>query len=200
MMVKPFEEAAFKLGQNEMQVVESEFGFHVLRLTGIQGGKTRSYEEVKKEIADDVAPEGTAQVCRKPETFSNMVYEQSDSLKGVAERFKLQIQSTGWIAKSARQELGALDNPKLLSALFSSDALEEQAQCRAPSKSPNTLVAALVLKHQPAAPAQAGGSEGRNHRDAAQSRGFRPRAQGRQRQARAAAQGRGRRRQWGRRA
>ena len=66
MMVKPFEEAAFKLGQNEMQVVESEFGFHVLRLTGIQAGKTRSYEEVKKEIADDVARQKGQQVCRKP--------------------------------------------------------------------------------------------------------------------------------------
>src|SRR5688572_31345119 len=152
MMVKPFEDAAFKLGQNEMQVVESEFGFHVLRLTGIQGGKTRSYEEVKKEIADDVARQkGQRKFAEAAETFSNMVYEQSDSLKGVAERFKLQIQSTGWIAKSARQELGALDNPKLLSALFSSDALKNKRNTDAIEVAPNTLVAARVLEHQPAA-------------------------------------------------
>ena len=66
MMVKPFEEAAFKLGQNEMQVVESELAGTALRLTGIQGGKTRSYEEVKKEIADDVARRRDNKGCRPP--------------------------------------------------------------------------------------------------------------------------------------
>ncbi len=152
MMVKPFEEAAFKLEQNEMQVVESEFGFHVLRLTGIQAGKTRPYEEVKKEIADEVARQkGQRKFAEAAETFSNMVYEQSDSLKGAAERFKLPIQTTGWIAKSARQELGALDNPKLLSALFSSDALKNKRNTDAIEVAPNTLVAARVLEHQPAA-------------------------------------------------
>jgi peptidyl-prolyl cis-trans isomerase D len=152
MMVKPFEEAAFKLAQNEMQVVESEFGFHVLRLTGIQAGKTRSYEEVKKEIADEVARQkGQRKFAEAAETFSNMVYEQSDSLKGAAERFKLPIQTTGWIAKSARQELGALDNPKLLSALFSADALKNKRNTDAIEVAPNTLVAARVLEHQPPA-------------------------------------------------
>jgi peptidyl-prolyl cis-trans isomerase D len=152
MMVKPFEEAAFKLAQNEMQLVESEFGFHVLRLTGIQAGKTRSYEEVKKEIADEVARQkGQRKFAEAAETFSNMVYEQSDSLKGAAERFKLPIQTTGWIAKSARQELGALDNPKLLSALFSADALKNKRNTDAIEVAPNTLVAARVLEHQPPA-------------------------------------------------
>ena len=152
MMVKPFEDAAFKLGQNQTQVVESEFGFHVLRLTGIQAGKTRSYDEVKKELADEVARQkGQRKFAEAAETFSNMVYEQSDSLKGAAERFKLQIQSTGWIAKSARQELGALDNPKLLSALFSSDTLKNKRNTDAIEVAPNTLVAARVLEHQPAA-------------------------------------------------
>ena len=151
MMVKPFEDAAFKLGNNEMQVVESEFGFHVLRVTGIMAGKQRAYEEVKKEIAEDVGRQkGQRKFAEAAETFSNLVYEQSDSLKGAAERFKLQIQSTGWIAKSARQELGALDNPKLLSALFSSDAIKNKRNTDAIEVAPSTLVAARVLEHQPA--------------------------------------------------
>jgi peptidyl-prolyl cis-trans isomerase D len=61
------------------------------------------------------------------------------------------VQSTGWIAKSARQELGALDNPKLLAALFSSDALNNKRNTDAIEVAPNTLVAARVLEHQPAA-------------------------------------------------
>jgi peptidyl-prolyl cis-trans isomerase D len=152
MMVKPFEEAAFKLAQNEMQVVESEFGFHVLRVTGIQAAKARPYEEVRKELAEELARQkGQRKFAEAAENFSNLVYEQSESLKPAAERFKLQVQQTGWVAKSTRQELGALDNPKLLSALFSSDAIKNRRNTDAIEIAPNTLVAARVLEHQPAA-------------------------------------------------
>jgi peptidyl-prolyl cis-trans isomerase D len=152
MMVKPFEDTVFKLGQNEMQVVESEFGHHVIRLTGVQAGKTRPYDEVKKELADELARvKGQRKFAEAAETFSNLVYEQSDSLKAAAERFKLQVQQTGWIGKSARQELGALDNPKLLSALFSSDAIKNRRNTDAIEVAPSTLVAARVIEHQPAA-------------------------------------------------
>ncbi|HSA90577.1 MAG TPA: SurA N-terminal domain-containing protein [Burkholderiales bacterium] len=152
MMVKPFEEAVFRLGQNEIQVVESEFGFHVVRVTGIQAGKARPYEEVRKELADELARQkGQRKFAEAAENFTNLVYEQSESLKPAAERFKLQAQQTGWIAKSARQELGALDHPKLLSALFSADAIQNRRNTDAIEVAPSTLVAARVLEHQPAA-------------------------------------------------
>ena len=152
MMVKPFEEAVFKLGQNEMQVVESEFGYHVIRLTGVQPGKTRPYEEVKKELTDELARvKGQRRFAEAAETFSNLVYEQSDTLKPAAERFKLPVQQTGWISKSARQELGALDNPKLLAALFTSDAIKNRRNTDAIEVAPSTLVAARITDHQPAA-------------------------------------------------
>ncbi|HZO03257.1 MAG TPA: SurA N-terminal domain-containing protein [Burkholderiales bacterium] len=152
MMVKPFEDAVFKLAQNETQTVESEFGFHVIRLTGIQGAKARPFDEVRKELAEELARQkGQRKFAESAEAFNNMVYEQSDSLKPAAERFKLEVQTTGWIAKSARQELGALDNPKLLAALFSSDALKNKRNTDAIEVAPNTLVAARVIEHQPAA-------------------------------------------------
>ncbi|HEX6155454.1 MAG TPA: SurA N-terminal domain-containing protein [Burkholderiales bacterium] len=152
MMVKPFEDAVFKLGQNDLQVVESEFGFHVLRVTGIQAGKSRPLEEVRKELAEELArAKGQRKFAEAAEAFNNLVYEQADSLKPAAERFKLQPQTTGWIAKSARQELGALDHPKLLAALFSSDAIQNKRNTDAIEVAPNTLVAARVLEHQPAA-------------------------------------------------
>jgi peptidyl-prolyl cis-trans isomerase D len=152
MMVKPFEDTAFKLAQNEMQVVESEFGHHLIRLTGIQAPRARPYEEVKKDLAEEVARQkGQRKFAEAAEAFNNTVYEQADSLKPAAERFKLQVQTTGWIAKSARQELGALDNPKLLSALFSSDSIKSKRNTDAIEVAPNTLVSARVIEHQPAA-------------------------------------------------
>jgi peptidyl-prolyl cis-trans isomerase D len=152
MMVKPFEDAVFKLGQNEMGLAESEFGFHVLRVTGIQGSKARPYEEVRKELVEELTRlKGQRKFAEAAEAFSNTVYEQSESLKPAAERFKLQVQTTGWIAKSASQELGALDNPKLLSALFTSDSIKSKRNTDAIEVAPGTLVAARVIEHQPAA-------------------------------------------------
>jgi peptidyl-prolyl cis-trans isomerase D len=152
MMVKPFEDAAFKMETNAMQIVESEFGFHVLRLTGVQGAKARPFEEVRKEIAEELAKQkGARRFAESAEAFTNLVYEQSDSLKPAAEKFKLQLQTTGWVAKAAGQELGALDNPKLLAALFSPDAIKNKRNTDAVEVAPNTLVAARVVEHQPAA-------------------------------------------------
>jgi peptidyl-prolyl cis-trans isomerase D len=138
--------------QGEVQVAQSEFGFHVVRVTGIQAAKAKPYDEVRKELADELARQkGARKFAEAAENFSNLVYEQPESLKPAAERFKLQIQATGWIAKSASQELGALDNPKLLAALFSPDSLKDKRNTDAIEVAPNTLVAARVVEHQPAA-------------------------------------------------
>jgi peptidyl-prolyl cis-trans isomerase D len=151
MMVKPFEEAAFQMKQGEVRVVQSEFGFHVIRVTAVQAARSRPLAEVKKEIADELAQQkGAKKFAEVAESFSNMVYEQPDSLQPVAERFKLPIQTTGWVERGRQQELGALDNPKLLSALFSSDAIQNKRNTDAVEVAPNTLVAARVLEHQPA--------------------------------------------------
>ena len=153
MMVKPFEDAVFamkKVGELDGPV-QSEFGYHVIKLTGIQPGKSRSFEEVKKELSDEIAREkGSRKFAEAAETFSNLVYEQPDSLKPAAERFKLTPRTTPWIAKSAHQELGPLDNPKLLAALFSADAIKNRRNTDAVEVAPGTLVAARVVEHQPA--------------------------------------------------
>ena len=152
-MVKPFEDAAFSMKQGEVRVAQSEFGFHVVKVTGVQPGKTRPLEEVRKELATELSRQkGAKKFAESSEAFGNMVYEQSESLKPAADKFKLQVQTTGWIAKGGPpQELGALDNPKLLTALFSQDSIANKRNTDAIEVAPSTLVAARVVEHRPAA-------------------------------------------------
>ena len=153
MMVKPFEDAVFGMKQGETSgAVQSDFGFHVIRVTGVRAAKSRSFEEARAEIETELRKERASKRFNETaDAFRDMVYEQADSLKPAAERFKLQVQTTGWIAKSSAQELGALDNPKLIAALFSPDSLQNKRNTDAIEVAPATLVAARVVEHQPAA-------------------------------------------------
>jgi peptidyl-prolyl cis-trans isomerase D len=150
-MVKPFAEAVFSMKPDEIAgPVQSEFGFHVVRLTGIQPGKVRSFEDLKAELSAELVRQKAGQkFAESAEGFNNLVFEQSDSLKAAAERYKLKVQASGWISKGAPAE-GVLNHPKLLAALFSSDAIQQRRNTDAVEVARGTLVAARVLEHQPA--------------------------------------------------
>jgi peptidyl-prolyl cis-trans isomerase D len=153
MMVKAFEEAVFAMQEGDTTgPVETEFGFHIIRLTGVQAGRSRPLDEVRKEIATELGTrKGAKKFAEIAEAFGNTVYEQSDSLKPAAERYQLKIETTGWIPRGGSADLGVVGHPKVLAALFSKDSIESKRNTDAIEVAPNTLVAARVLKHQPAA-------------------------------------------------
>lgn len=152
MMVPPFEEAAFRQKEGEIgEPVQSDFGWHVIRVTGVQAAKVRPYAEVRAQLADELARQQAARrFAESAETFINTVYEQSDSLKPAAERFQLPVRASGWIARAPTPEAGVLAHPKLLAALFSEDAVKARRNTDAVEVSPGVLVAARVLEHVPA--------------------------------------------------
>jgi len=150
---KALEDAIFKTKLNEFSdVVKSEFGYHVVRVTAVQAGKARSLEDARKELAADIVRQkGAKRFAEAAESFNNLVYEQSDSLKPAAERYKLKIASTDWFSRQAPGDIGPLSNPKLLAALFSQDSIKQRRNTDAVEVSPGVLVAARVADYQPEA-------------------------------------------------
>jgi peptidyl-prolyl cis-trans isomerase D len=153
MMVKPFEDAAYGLKDGEISgVIESDFGFHIIKLTGIHAAKEKPFAEVKVEIEDELKKAGASRkFAEAAEAFSNMVYEQSDSLKPVAEKFKLTVSQSDWLGRKAVGANGPLANEKLLAALFSEDVVKNKRNTEAVETATNTLVAARILEHKPSA-------------------------------------------------
>ena len=157
MMVKSFEDTVFALKEGEISdVVKSDFGYHIIRITGVKPGKQRALAEVRAEIENELKRQAAMRkFADAAEAFNNTVYEQSDSLQPVAEKFKLKIQKSGWLNKNVDPAqlalLGPLANPKILNALFTDDAIKQRRNTEAVEVAPNTLLAARVLEHHPAA-------------------------------------------------
>jgi peptidyl-prolyl cis-trans isomerase D len=157
MMVKPFEESVYSLKDGQISgLVQSDFGFHIIKLTGVKAAKVKTLDEVRAEIEGELKRQGAQRrYAEAAESFSNMVYEQSDSLAPAAEKFKLKIQQSQMLPKSipaqALPSLGPLGNEKLLAALFSEDAVKNKRNTDAVEVAQNTLVAARVLDYKPAA-------------------------------------------------
>ena len=152
-MVKPFEDAAFAMKKGDIsEVVESDFGYHIIQLTDIKAPKQRSFEEVRPSLEADLK---TQQAQRKfaesAEAFTNSVYEQPDSLKPVADRLKLEIKTaSGVLRKGPDGAAGILANGKFLTALFADDAVQKKRNTQAVETGPSQLVSGRVTQYAPA--------------------------------------------------
>jgi len=152
-MVKPFEDAVFgaKVG-DIVGLVETDFGYHVIKVTGITPSHVQTFDEVKGRIEAELKRQKAAQkFASAAEQFQNLVYEQADSLQGAAKTLGLKVETTPFVTRDKVSAL-AMGSAKFVQALFSPESIQSKRNTEAIEVGPNALMAGRVVEYKPAAP------------------------------------------------
>jgi peptidyl-prolyl cis-trans isomerase D len=152
--VKPVEDAIYSLKEGEMSgLVRSEFGYHIIKVTKVVSAVQKSLDEARAEITAELKKtKMSAKYSELAETFTNTVYEQADSLKPVADKLGLTVETVAGLTRTPNPALGSspANNDKFLKAIFSNDALTNKRNTEAVEVAPSTLVAGRVVEFKPA--------------------------------------------------
>lgn len=150
MMVKEFDDSVFSLKEGDIsEIVRSDFGYHIIKLLGVKPSNPIPFDEVREEIAGSLRQQkASAEFAELAEQFSNIVYEQSDTLISAAELVGGEVLQSEWLSKGMMGD--ELWTPLMLQEIFSDDVIKDKRNTPAIEISANDLLAARVLEYQPA--------------------------------------------------
>ncbi len=152
--VPALETAVFSMKQGEVSdVVESDFGFHVLKLDELREASVKPLAEVRDQLAKEVRLQKAGELFGAAASkLTDLVYDNSDSLQPAADELNLTIQrATGIARENAGQ--GTPDifaDARVRQTLFSSEVAREGRNSGVIELAPDRLVAVRAEKVVPA--------------------------------------------------
>lgn len=148
-----FETALFALQKGEVSkpVLTGE-GYHIIELRDVRPGKTRTFEEVKPELAKQYAESEKERVyAEKAGRLTDLTYQNPASLEVASKELGLKVQKSALFARQGGGE-GIAANPAVVKAAFSDSVLVQNNNSDPVEIGPNHVVVVRIAEHKPATP------------------------------------------------
>lgn len=141
-----FEEALYALGEQQVSApVRSEFGWHLIKLLGVQAPEIPSLASLKDKLERQLkAQQVERRFVEATKQLEDSAFEASDLLQP-AQELGLEIKTTGAFGREGGEGLSA--NRQVLKAAFSSEVLEDGSNSPAIELDPDTVVVVRVKEH-----------------------------------------------------
>ena len=120
-MVKAFEKAAFSMKPGQIsKPVKTQFGYHIIKVTGHKQRKVQSLEEAKSHIVSDLKFKKAKElVQKKADAFSKAAKEKKD-LALAAKEMKYKVLDSGFFANTPMAEINGIGpSARVANAAFS---------------------------------------------------------------------------------
>lgn len=153
-MVSAFEDALYDLESvgDVSEPVETQFGWHLIRLDGLRPPQGMSFAEARSEILEEYrARQREDLYIELSQRMVDLVYANDATLEPLAEELDLEIRQTEWFTRDGADE-GIASRPEVVDAAFSDLVLRDGAVSDPIELENNRMVAIKVAEHRPAEP------------------------------------------------
>lgn len=120
-----FEDAAYALNKGETSaVVQSSFGYHIIKLDDVKESQVKPFAEVRDDIIAELREQRAAEEFYDLQTqLAETAFEMPDSLDDAAAAVNADVQSTDFFSQNDAP--GILANPAVMLAVFSPEVRED---------------------------------------------------------------------------
>ena len=143
-----FEDALFAMQPGEIRgPIETEFGYHVIKLEGIRASEQPPFEVVRDQMRDEIATEQAANTFYDTANdLANAAFQAGNDLASVAERFNLPLETMAGLTRTGGRERFANPQP-FIAAAFSDEAIASGENSDLIEIDENTVAVLRVVQH-----------------------------------------------------
>ena len=125
-MDEAFDTAAFALTEagSITDVVKTDFGFHIIKLTEVKAEQTKAFADVKDEIQLTVSKQKAEdKYFELQQEMARLSFEFPDSLEDAAGAIGVEVSTSDWLSRFGN--IAPFDNAKAIDAAFSDIVISE---------------------------------------------------------------------------